>query len=85
MEELSEEDQLTVRRARRLHRFLTQPLFAAEPFTGQPGRFVTREETLRGFREILQGRHDDLPEGAFYMVGTIDEAQERAREMEEEG
>jgi F-type H+-transporting ATPase subunit beta len=82
MEELSEEDQLTVRRARRLHRFLTQPLFAAEPFTSRPGRFVSLEETLRGFREILQGRHDDLPEGAFYMVGTIDEAVERAREME---
>jgi F-type H+-transporting ATPase subunit beta len=81
MEELSEEDQVAVRRARRLQRFLTQPFFVSEPFTGQPGRYVPLEETLRGFREILEGRHDDLPEQAFYMVGTIDEAVQRARGM----
>jgi F-type H+/Na+-transporting ATPase subunit beta len=78
MEELSEEDRLAVTRARRLQRFLTQPFFVSEPFTGNPGRHVSLEETLRGFREILDGRHDDLPEQAFYMVGTIDEAVEKA-------
>jgi F-type H+-transporting ATPase subunit beta len=81
MEELSEEDQLAVQRARRLQRFLTQPFFVSEPFTGQPGRYVRLEETLRGFREILEGRYDDLPERAFYMVGTIDEAAQRAGEL----
>ena len=74
LEELSEEDRLAVQRARKLQRFLTQPFFVAEPFTGLPGRFVPLAQTLRGFREILEGRHDDLPEQAFYMVGTIDEA-----------
>jgi F-type H+-transporting ATPase subunit beta len=83
MEELSEEDRLAVERARRLQRFLTQPFFASEPFTGMPGRYVELEETLRGFREILEGRHDDLPEQAFYMVGSIDEAVGQARELEE--
>jgi F-type H+-transporting ATPase subunit beta len=77
-DELSEEDRSTVHRARRLVRFLTQPFFSTEQFTGQPGRFVPLEETLRGFEEILAGQHDDLPEQAFYMVGTIDEAVERA-------
>jgi F-type H+-transporting ATPase subunit beta len=81
MEELSEEDRLAVERARRLQRFLTQPFFASEPFTGLPGRYVSLEETLRGFREILDGRHDDLPEQAFYMVGTIDEAVAQAKEI----
>jgi F-type H+-transporting ATPase subunit beta len=83
MEELSEEDRLAVERARRLQRFLTQPFFASEPFTGIPGCYVGLEETLRGFREILEGRHDALPEQAFYMVGTIDEAMTQARELRE--
>jgi F-type H+-transporting ATPase subunit beta len=81
MEELSEEDRLAVERARRLQRFLTQPFFASEPFTGMPGRYVALEETLRGFREILEGRHDTLPEQAFYMVGTINEAVAQAKKM----
>jgi len=84
MEELSEEDQTVVNRARRLQRFLTQPFFVAEPFTGMAGRYVPLEETLRGFRQILQGKHDDLPEQAFYMVGTIDEAVEKAEKLKEE-
>jgi F-type H+-transporting ATPase subunit beta len=70
-----------VHRARRLQRFLTQPFFASEAFTNIPGAFVPLEETLRGFREILDGKHDGLPEQVFYMVGTIDQAVERAREM----
>jgi F-type H+-transporting ATPase subunit beta len=81
MEELSEEDRVAVNRARRLQRFLTQPFFVSEPFTGIPGRYVSLPETLRGFREILEGRHDDLPEQAFYMVGSIDEAVEKAKEL----
>jgi F-type H+-transporting ATPase subunit beta len=81
-EELNEEDQVTVERARRIQRFLTQPFFVAEPFTGAPGRYVPLEETLRGFREILDGKHDNLPEQAFYMVGSIDEAAEKARGLE---
>jgi F-type H+-transporting ATPase subunit beta len=82
MEELSEEDQVAVNRARRLQHFLTQPFFVAEPFTGTPGRYVPLDETLRGFREILDGQHDDLPEQAFYMVGTIDEAVQQASELD---
>ena len=78
MDELNEDDRLTVERARRIQRFLTQPFFVAEPFTGTPGRYVPLDETLRGFRQILDGKHDDLPEQAFYMVGTIDEVVERA-------
>lgn len=81
MEELNEDDRVTVERARRIQRFLTQPFFVAEPFTGTPGRYVRLEETLRGFREILDGEHDDLPEQAFYMVGTIDEVVERATKV----
>jgi F-type H+-transporting ATPase subunit beta len=81
VEELSEADRIAVNRARRLQRFLTQPFFVSEPFTGMPGRYVPLEETLRGFREIVEGRHDGLPEQAFYMVGTIDEAVEKARQM----
>jgi F-type H+-transporting ATPase subunit beta len=81
MEELSEQDRLAVERARRLQRFLTQPFFSSEPFTGAPGRYVALGETLRGFREILDGHHDKLPEQAFYMVGTIDEAIARAEEL----
>jgi len=85
MEELSEEDRLAVNRARRLQRFLTQPFFVSEPFTGLPGRYVPLAETLRGFREILEGRHDDWPEQAFYMVGDIDEAVIRAEELAASG
>ncbi len=79
MEELSEEDKLVVARARRLQRFLSQPFSVAEPFTGMSGRYVPVEETVRGFREILEGRHDSLPESAFLFVGTIDEAVEKAK------
>ena len=81
MEELSEEDKLTVQRARRIQRFLSQPMFVAEPFTGRPGRYVPVRETVRGFNEILDGKHDDLPEQAFYMVGTIEDAQEAAEKL----
>ena len=81
IDELSEADQLVVRRARRAQRFLTQSLFVSEPFTGLPGCYVPLEETLRGFREIVEGRYDHLPEQAFYMVGTIDEALEKARTL----
>ena len=82
LEELSEDDRQAVVRARRIQRFLTQPFFVSEPFTDIPGAYVTLDETLRGFREILEGRHDHLPEQAFYMVGTIDEAQEKARRLQ---
>jgi len=81
IDELSDEDKLTVARARRLPRFLTQPFHVAEVFTQIPGKYVPLEETIRGFREILEGQHDDLPEQAFYLVGTIDEAVEKARQM----
>jgi F-type H+-transporting ATPase subunit beta len=81
MEELNEADRIIVERARRIQRFLTQPFFVSEPFTGMAGRTVPLEETLRGFREILDGQHDGRPEQAFYMVGTIDEAVQRAKEL----
>ena len=81
MDELSEEDKLTVARARKLQRFLSQPFHVAEVFTGHAGVFVPLEETIRGFQEIVDGRHDDLPEAAFYMVGAIDDAVEKAKEM----
>ena len=81
MDELSEEDRLTVARARKIQRFLSQPFFVAEIFTGTPGVLVPIEETIRGFKEIVEGKHDDLPEAAFYMVGTIDEAIEKAKTM----
>ncbi|UCC61617.1 MAG: F0F1 ATP synthase subunit beta, partial [Anaerolineae bacterium] len=81
VEELSEEDRLVVARARKIQRFLSQPMFVAEAFTGRPGAFVPLAETVRGFREILDGKHDDLPEQAFYMVGTIDEAVEKAETL----
>jgi F-type H+-transporting ATPase subunit beta len=84
MEELSEEDKQAVQRARRIQRFLSQPFFVAEQFTGTPGCFVPKEDTVRSFKEILEGRHDHLPEQAFYMVGSIDQAVEKARQMEEE-
>ncbi|MGD2162471.1 MAG: F0F1 ATP synthase subunit beta [Anaerolineales bacterium] len=81
IEELSEEDKLVVARARKIERFFSQPMFVAEQFTGQEGRYVPLSETVRGFREILDGKHDDLPEQAFMMVGTIDEAIEKAQEL----
>lgn len=74
MEELSEEDKVTVSRARKIQRFLTQPMFVAEVFTGRPGKYVKIDETVRGFKEILEGKHDDKPESAFYMIGSIEEA-----------
>ncbi|MDW8047730.1 MAG: F0F1 ATP synthase subunit beta, partial [Chloroflexota bacterium] len=83
IDELSDEDKLIVARARKIQRFLTQPFFVAEAFTGQEGKYVPIRETIRGFREILEGKHDGLPEQAFYMVGTIDEAVEKARRLQE--
>nr|MBP7213879.1 F0F1 ATP synthase subunit beta [Anaerolineaceae bacterium] len=82
MEELSLSDQQTVIRARRIQRFLSQPFIVAETFSGQPGIFVPLEETIRGFKEILSGKHDDLPEQAFYMAGTIDDVLKKAEAME---
>ncbi|MBL7124656.1 MAG: F0F1 ATP synthase subunit beta [Dehalococcoidales bacterium] len=82
IEELSEEDKLAVARARRIQRFLSQPMFVTEVFTGRKGKYVPVEETVRGFKEILEGKHDDLPEQAFYMVGTIDEAMEAAKSLQ---
>ncbi len=79
IEELSDEDRQTVARARRVQRFLTQPFYVAEQFTGSEGRYVAVQETVRGFQEILEGRHDELPENAFYMVGGIEEAAEKGR------
>ena len=84
VEELSDEDKLTVARARRIQRFLSQPMFVAEGFTGREGRYVSIRDTVRGFKEILEGKHDDLPEQAFYMVGAIEEAREQAEKMEAE-
>ncbi len=81
IEELSDEDKLAVGRARRIQRFLTQPFFVGEVFTGIPGKYVSTQETVRGFKEIVEGQHDHLPEQAFYMVGTIDEAMEKAEQM----
>ena len=81
VEELSVEDRDTVARARKVQRFLTQPFFVAEQFTGSPGKYVPITETVRGFKQILAGDHDDLPEQAFYMVGTIDEAIEKAKNL----
>ncbi len=80
MDELSDEDKLTVQRARKIQRFLSQPFHVAETFTGIPGKYVKVEDTVRGFKEILEGKHDDLPEQAFYMVGTIEEAVEKAKQ-----
>ncbi len=82
IEELSDEDKLTVARARRIQRFLSQPMFVTEVFTGRQGRYVSIEETVRGFKEILEGKYDALPEQAFYMVGAIDEAVEAAKKLE---
>lgn len=84
MEELSEDDKTIVSRARKIQRFLSQPFFVAETFTGTPGKYVPLKETIRGFKEILSGKHDELPEGAFYMVGTIEEVVEKAKKMKGE-
>lgn len=84
MDELSEEDKLVVNRARKIQRFLSQPFTVAEQFTGMEGRYVPIKETIRGFREILDGKHDDLPESAFLFVGTIDEAVEKAKKLKED-
>ncbi|MEE9420073.1 MAG: F0F1 ATP synthase subunit beta [Desulfatiglandaceae bacterium] len=81
MDELSEEDKLIVARARRIQRFLSQPFHVAETFTGRPGSYVTVAETVKGFKEIIEGKHDDLPEAAFYMVGNIEQAQEKAEQI----
>ena len=83
MEELSDEDKLTVSRARKIQRFLSQPFFVAEAFTGQPGRYVKLADTVKSFKEIVAGTHDDLPEQAFYMVGDIGEAMDKAKKLRE--
>ncbi len=85
MEELSEEDKIIVNRARRIQRFLSQPFFVAEQFTGRPGRYVPLEDTIKSFKALVDGEYDDLPEAAFYMVGTIEEAVEKAQEMKKGG
>ena len=81
MDELSEDDKLAVARARKVERFLSQPFFVAEVFTGSPGKYVSLEDSIKGFNGILNGDYDDLPEQAFYMVGTIEEAVEKAKSM----
>jgi F-type H+-transporting ATPase subunit beta len=81
IDELSEEDKLTVTRARKIQRFLSQPFFVAEQFTGLKGKYVTVADTIRGFKEIVEGKHDALPEQAFFNVGTIEEAIEKAESM----
>lgn len=83
IDELSEEDKLVVQRARKIQKFLSQPLFVAEQFTGTPGRYVKLSDTIKGFKEIAEGKHDDLPEQAFFMAGTIEEAVEKAKSMKE--
>ena len=82
LDELSEDDKLTVARARKIQRFLSQPFTVGEQFTGIKGKYVPLKETIRGFREILEGKHDDLPESAFLFVGTIEEAVEKAKKGE---
>ncbi len=82
IDELSEDDKILVSRARKIQKFLSQPFFVAETFTGQPGRYVNLKDTIRSFKEILEGKHDGLPEQAFYMVGSIDEAVEKAKKMQ---
>jgi F-type H+-transporting ATPase subunit beta len=81
IDELSDEDKLVVARARKIQRFLSQPNFVAEQFTGTPGEYVKIEDTIKGFQEIIDGKHDDLPEQAFYMVGTIENAVEKSRRL----
>ena len=83
MEELSEEDKLTVSRARKIQRFLSQPFFVAEQFTGSPGRYVKVADTVKSFKEVIEGKHDELPEQAFYMVGDIGEAMDKAKKLRE--
>jgi F-type H+-transporting ATPase subunit beta len=85
MDELSEDDKLTVSRARKIQRFLSQPFFVAQQFTGTPGVYVELKDTIRGFEEIVQGKHDDLPEQAFYMQGTIEDVKKRAEELAKQG
>jgi F-type H+-transporting ATPase subunit beta len=85
LDELSDQDKLVVQRARKVERFLSQPMFVAEAFTGRPGKYVEVEDTIRGFAEIISGKHDDLPEQAFYMVGPIEEAVEQAKSLAGEG
>ena len=82
MDELSPEDKLVVQRARKIQRFLSQPFHVAEVFTGSPGKYVPLKETISGFKAILNGEYDHLPEQAFYMVGTIDEAVEKAKSLQ---
>ena len=84
MDELSEEDKLVVSRARKVQRFLSQPFHVAEVFTGSPGKYVKLEDTIKGFKDLVEGRYDHIPESAFYMVGTMDEALEKAKQMEED-
>ena len=81
IDELSEEDKLTVSRARKIQQFLSQPFFVAEQFTGQKGKYVKIADTIKGFKEIVEGKHDDMPEQAFRMVGTIEEAMEQAERI----
>ena len=81
MDELSDEDKLTVKRARKIERFLSQPFFTAEVFTGTPGKFISLEDTIEGFEGICEGKYDDIPEQAFYMVGNIQEAVEKAKTL----
>ncbi|HCN19474.1 MAG TPA: F0F1 ATP synthase subunit beta, partial [Planctomycetia bacterium] len=81
MEELSENDKILVNRARRLQKFLSQPFFVAEQFTGMKGKYVSIQDTIRSFKEVVEGKHDDLPEQAFYMIGTIEDVIEKAKEM----
>ena len=83
MDELSEEDKLIVSRARKIQRFLSQPFHVAEVFTGMPGKFVDLEDTIAGFQGLIEGKYDYMPEAAFYMVGTIEEAIEKAKKLEE--
>ena len=83
MDELSEEDKLAVNRARKIQRFLSQPFHVAEIFTGRPGKYVKLKDTVEGFKEIIEGKCDDMPEQAFYMVGSIDEAREEAKKIQE--
>ena len=82
MDELSEDDKLSVSRARKIQRFLSQPFFVAETFTGSPGKYVSLADTIAGFKGIINGDYDHLPEQAFYMVGTIDEAVEKGKSMQ---
>ena len=82
MDELSDEDKLTVNRARKIQKFLSQPFFVAEQFTGMAGKYVKLEDTIRSFKGIINGEYDHLPENAFYMVGTIEEAVEKAQAMQ---